>query len=205
MPSVKVDNETYKILLEVKYRMALEGQKTSFSQLIRDAVLEKYKGTHVEKYESIQVEEYKSEQVKEDEGEQVEKCESVQVEESPDVKVHEEPNVQELIKEAVESVDAQKKRLIKVRKEVREVRTGACPSCGNIGTPIMALYTGEWIHRLLVKCDDCGTEYVSALGRDNLKHVSEFEKLKQHNPDCKLVKYEDFLKEYKVVRGLHEE
>lgn len=180
LKSVKIDDETYKILLKVKYEMTLEGKKVSFSKLIRDAVTERYSTTRVEENES------KSEEVKLGE------------------EIGEEFDVQKMIKEPVEPVDTHRERIVKIRKEVREVKTGICPVCGNIGIPVMALYTGNWIHRILVKCDDCGAEYVVSFGRDNLKPLNVFDRIKRRNPECKLVKYEEFLKKYKIIRELYE-
>jgi len=181
LPNVKIDNETYNLLVKLKYEAALKGTKTSFSELIRHAVFETYGKTVQKEKRKVKVRKVEEKQPKEDE------------------------DVSKLIREAVESVDAQKTKISMGKIEVRETRLGTCPSCGNIGTPIMALYTGNWIHRLLVECDECGEKYVSYLGKNGLRHISEFDKLKEKCPNCKLVKYEDFLKKYKVIRGIHEE
>ena len=128
-------------------------------------------------------------------------------EEKPEIDVGKE------IEEAVRSVDAQKKRFKHVevhrmgrealeKEEVREVRTGNCPYCGGIGTPIKALHSQGWIHRLLVNCD-CGKKYLVYLGKENLINIKDFEeKLKKKAPECELYPWEKFKEEVIVVRGI---
>jgi len=131
-------------------------------------------------------------------------------------------DVRKEIEEAVQSVDAQKERFkhVEVRRmgrealekerkhetqqvqiEVRETRTGNCPFCGNVGTPILALHSQGWIHRLLVQCD-CGEKYLVHLGKESLKKVDEFEEIKAKAPQCKLYPWDQFKKEYKIVKGI---
>ena len=86
------------------------------------------------------------------------------------------------------------------RVEVPEVKNPACPTCGCVGTPLMAIHSKGWIHRLLVECDGCGKQFVVYLGKSGLRKVDDFSSLKRKYPQCKLVPYEEFIKKYKPVR-----
>lgn len=194
--SIHVSDDNWERLVILKARL----RKRSFDEVI-SILLSKYQMIEISSDKNIDLSSDKMIEISDD------RMIEPSAEEVPVKPTHAEEveDVQQLIEEAVESVDAQKRKIVRVRKEIREVRTGVCPQCGEYGTPVAALYTGEWIHRLLVRCDGCDIEYVSYLGAGNLKSVSEFEKIKEKYPDCELVKYEDFLKNYKVIRGLSEE
>jgi len=132
------------------------------------------------------------------------------------VNVEKDSDVKKEVKEAYETFKKQEEMAghVKVfqmgrealeKEEIREVRTGNCPHCGGIGTPVKALYSQGWIHRLLVKCDDCGKPYLVYLGKENLKKVEEFEEIRKKAPECELYPWDKFKEEVTIVRGIGSE
>jgi len=213
MPSIKVDSETHRLLLKLKYELALKGQHVSFGELVKKAVFEHYKSEKVSTNTSIKVEE--SQDVK------VQKYES---EKESEVDARKE------IEEAVQSVDVQKKRFkhvevhrmgrealeeqkneqVEVKKFweiltrfVKVVSEKRICGCGGEIVRTLALKsfsntTGkDVIHRVLAVCTSCGEKYLM-----KLYPVRSIEEVKLKD---RVMDWKDFQKTVVEINGVKEE
>ena len=107
MPKIHIDNDTYELLLKLKGQKLIRGEKVSISSLVREAVFTVY-GTSSEVSKSISGEN----------GMVTNK------------QVSNEIDVQQQIKEAVKSVDVQKRRFIPATEKQKNYINELCRRLG---------------------------------------------------------------------------